>query len=220
VRVWHFYHVWAAGAWVQPATEHFTALTDAGFEGRVTVGLVGPPEDRKVARDILGSQAVPVDAWAEEDEGFEQVTLSAIHRDLHGIPGEIAIFYAHTKGAHHQNDAEDAWRRNMTKQLIFGMPKILGELLGEYDTVGCYWMTPQRNTVPPVSVTTPFYGGNFWWATASYLRTLPPVGPGRYDAESWIGLSNPRAFDCLPGERIYLTNTAAANWAKERAGDG
>jgi hypothetical protein len=44
------------------------------------------------------------------------------------------------------------------------------------------------------------FGGNFWWANANYLRTLPPLRyKDRFDAETWIGLGNPLVHDLLPG---------------------
>jgi hypothetical protein len=194
--------------------EHLRALRCGHFDGQYTIGLVGNAADRRIAQDVIGSQIDNPVTWVEADDGYEQVTLQALYTWLHQTPGEFAILYAHTKGAHRQNEHEDGWRRLMTRELVTTAPRCRKLLTKGYDTVGCLWMTPERNTLPPVPVTTPFYGGNFWWATASYLRTLPPVGNSRHDAEFWIGLGTPRAYDRLPNGRIRLSDEAARNWGK------
>ena len=44
-----------------------------------------------------------------------------------------------------------------------------------YDTVGCHWLTPDAYRQ---IVSSPFYGGNFWWAKADYIRKLPEPTTG------------------------------------------
>jgi hypothetical protein len=50
----------------------------------------------------------------------------------------------------------------------------------------------------------PFFAGNFWWARASYLRTLePPLEESRWQAETWVSLGEPKVYDVLPGWPNY-----------------
>ncbi len=202
----HYYHVFAAGAWSLPLREHVRALGRADFRGDMTVGLVGPAEDRARARDLilirLHEQPLPGPvAWAEADEGFEQVTLRQVHRDVQETPGEYAVLYTHTKGALYNTPWNRAWRRSMTQHVVSGWRDCV-QLLDDSDAVGCHWLTRDSHHDPQAGhfVTTPFFGGNFWMARASYLRTLPPPqDEHRHQAEEWIGLGNPRVHDLLPG---------------------
>ncbi len=202
----HYYHVYASGTWPQPVAEHVAALTVAGFEGDVTVGLVGDPADRSAASGVIGPQleaaGIPV-SWLGWDTGYEQLTLSALRawaQDKHTRP-DATVLYAHAKGSADNSEWNAIWRRSMTHHVV-GRWRECRTLLAEgYDTVGCHWLTPKQHHEPPAHpLTSPMYGGNFWWATAGYLAGLPEPGTeSRWDAESWVGLRNPHAFDMLPG---------------------
>lgn len=204
MKVRHYYHCFAAGAWAEPARDHFTALARSGLDDiALTVGLVGADRDRAVARDriteLCAKWALPVPAWTEAEAGWEQVTLSAIHRDAQGIPGEFAVLYMHTKGAARNLDSSASWRRSMTKALTADWEAHVARLEGGYDAVGCHWVK-----APEWPEQEPFFAGNFWWARASYLRTLePPLNETRWQAETWVSLGKPRIFDALPGWPNY-----------------
>lgn len=202
----HYYHVWAGGSWPVPVREHAQALGAAGFPGPVTVGLVGPPADRQAAREVIeimfATSGAPVpDSWVEADEGYEEVTLSALHRDARAGPADYPVLYAHTKGARDDTAYNAMWRWSMTAHVVGGWRACAGLVSGDYDTAGCHWITPEQYHNPPDHpVLTPMYGGNFWWSRTSYLRRLPaPSQDYRHQAEEWIGLAAPRACDLLPG---------------------
>jgi hypothetical protein len=197
----HYYHAYAGGLWQVPVAEHLAAIGDAALGGMdaMVTGLAGPGTARREARDVIaaGQRAwgcpPHVARWIEADEGWEQLTLQAIHEDVHEIPGELAILYVHTKGAHDDSPVNKGWRRGMTRQVV-GQWQRCTELLAEgYDAVGCHWVVQYPENPP-------FFAGNFWWARASYLRTLaPPVNDSRYTAELWLSQGAPRVFDLVPG---------------------
>lgn len=199
----HFYHVYASGRWEDPVFGHAAALAQSGYRGPVTVGLVGTPRDRDRARDgittLFTAAGAAPDSWIEADSGYEQVTLAPLREYSAAHSG--AICYAHTKGAANTSHLTPYWRRSMTRHVIGRWRECVRLLKCGYDTAGCHWLTPERHHQPPLFiVTSPFYGGNFWWATTEYLRRLPPPGTAsRYDAEGWIGLGHPTAADLLPG---------------------
>jgi hypothetical protein len=199
----HFYHVYASGAWAQPAAEHLDALELTGLPARITVGLVGAAADRDAFRQVLGGRFAALDpqvAWVEADDGFEQVTLAALHAQVRA-DRRGTVFYAHTKGAYSDTGFNQAWRRSMTRHCVYGWYRC-SQILehGGFETAGCHWITPEQFGGSPWFVKTPMYGGNFWWATACYLAGLPPPGTAeRHQAEEWIGLGAPLAFDLLPG---------------------
>ena len=206
MRIRHFYHVYAAGGWKDAVAEHAIALGQAGFRSPVTIGLVGDKDDRFRARERITAQfrweGAPLpDTWIEADAGFEQVTLAKLHEYARSCRGEEAILYAHTKGALSNTPLNEHWRRSMTRHVVGDWMKCFLLVQSGYDTAGCHWLTPERHNDPPAyPVTTPMYGGNFWWARTGYLRRLPEPGTDyRHQAEEWVGLGNPRAADLLPG---------------------
>lgn len=201
----HFYHVYAGGAWAEPVTEHIAALRAACLAPAMTIGLIGPAQDRRIAKDAIGGRLAPlllpeVD-WIEQDSGFEELTLAAVRQWAAAAPADAVVLYAHTKGAYHPDGGNAEWRRSMTRHVVGDWDSCLRLLEDGHDTVGCHWLTPERHHRPPTHpVVSPFYGGNFWWARASYIRRLPAVATSdRFAAEQWIGLGNPRAADLLPG---------------------
>lgn len=146
-------------------------------------------------KEAFADNDVFVKKWVEESSGFEQVTLSTLQSDLVGKK-KSAVLNAHTKGAYNSTQFNAKWRRSMIRRVISDWARCLDRLI-DADIVGCHWLTPERF---PESVVTPFFGGNFWWARSDYLNRLPPIrNRTRYDAEHWIGLGNPKAWDLLPG---------------------
>jgi hypothetical protein len=117
------------------------------------------------------------------------------------------VLYAHTKGAAAPGPHQDAWRRSMTCALLSELGRNLEALEADYDAVGSHWLTPEefppeRRYVDGRWTTTPYFGGNFWLASASFLRALPePPLESRHDAEAWIGRGPrpPRALNLVPG---------------------
>lgn len=203
----HYYHVYAAGGWVQPVREHMRALSEARLRDMHTIaGIVGPERDRKLARDGLswytsGFGLCRPERYVEADEGWEQVTLQAIYQDVHETPGEYLVLYCHTKGAHRDTPGNTDWRRAMTSALV-GRWRDCTALLegGEFDAVGCHWIR-----APEWPEQVPFFAGNFFWAKASYLRTLPePPNETRWQPEVWVsGDGTARVYDMLPGYPSY-----------------
>jgi hypothetical protein len=197
--------VWADGSWKVPVHEHLRALRDSRFNGSVHVGIVGTPENREAAEHYFVKFWSPAVDWcAKADDGFEQVTLNALHEYVHEDDAARHVLYAHTKGAFQESVQRDLWRESMTAHLVRHGGDLAVPLLETYDAVGLHWLTPEE--FPHRGITTPFFGGNFWWATAAYLRTLPRPGTSnRFDAEAWIGLGDPKVAVFQPGWPPYDT---------------
>jgi hypothetical protein len=201
-----FYHLWADGAWSEPLIEHAAAMRQAGLDraaASVVVGVVGADANRVAARitasHLLARARV---TFVEAETGWEQVTLAAVADAAAACDGEAAFLYCHSKGAMDDTPVNAAWRRAMTGALVSGWRRCL-DLLDGAETVGCHWLTPEQW---PACVSTPFWGGNFWWARASYLARLPPLANRhRHDAEAWVGSGEPRpaAADLSPGWPAY-----------------
>lgn len=205
-RLAHYYHAYLAQGWRSIVTEHLDALTRSGLAERLGIlhlGLVGTPSARAACARLC-QERMPVEVTAEEDEGWEQTTLTALHR---AATQWDAVLYAHTKGVSNPRDEWAAtWRRSMTLALVAGWQECV-RCLYTCEAVGCHWLTPGwYDIVLPryrgrIEVHAPFFGGNFWWAQASLIQRLnPPLSNTRHDAEMWIGSALPMpVHDCTPG---------------------
>ncbi len=193
----HFYHIYADGSWETPASEHFTALTKAGFDGDIHIGIVGRPAQRDAVVSYAGTLPLPITIAAQAGEGYEQVTLDALHDWAATAPAETPVLYAHTKGSAFGTSISGDSRRAMDYcQIHHWRERVQALASGDYDAVGCHWLTPGE--FPHIGPT-PFFAGNYWWAQAGYLATLsPPQRNTRYDAERWVGTGNPRILDTSP----------------------
>ncbi len=204
----HYYHAYADGNWREPVVEHLSALRSIDEPMAVTVGLVGSADNRSQVKEEFARYDLAVDRWVEADTGWEQVTLDVLREDVlvgHNSP----VLYAHTKSAHDSSYINRAWRMSMSMHVVYGWKHCMTNL-DSVDAVGCHWLTPEKW---PTLVTSPFFGGNFWWAIPEYLRTLPSLATNsRWDAESWIGLSDPKVLDLLPGwPALHLFSQGAIN---------
>lgn len=121
------------------------------------------------------------------------------------IPGheDWLVLYHHTKGVTHPHEvAYNHWRWRMETACVENWRTCVADLSRGFDAAGCHWLTPEKY---PGMVTSPFFGGTFWWAKASYLKQLPqlpePTWGNRFEAESWIGRRRPYPIvrDYLPG---------------------
>lgn len=198
MQIDHFYHIYANGQWRQPLEEHILALNYSGLLPHIEnmyVGYVGSI-DNIVAAEAEVTANLSTTTVARSPVGWEQETMSHIPRLVNKNP----VLYAHTKGSSHVNPFTAAWRRSMTKECIINWQRALDALNG-YDTAGCHWLRAEDGKW--------FFGGTFWWATADYLRTLPPIGyDNRFQAEHWIGLNpNVKAFDLKPGHPGEIHNS-------------
>jgi len=193
----HYYHVWVDGVWREAVREHVAALRAAEFEGDVVISLVGDAAKRRQAFELFDVvDSVNVVTWYEFDEGDEPLTLEVLRADLKTMYDDTPVLYAHTKGAAFPSPLNDAWRRSMTRYVV-GEWRTCVRLLEDHDAVGTHWLTKEQF---PGLIGIPFFGGNFWWARADYLRRLPPVPlNSRWDAEGWIGMEDPRVINLLPG---------------------
>jgi hypothetical protein len=186
-RLRHFYHVYAGGDYEDAVAGHGEAMRAAGLDVAPEVGIVGTPGavEGAVARLAVHLPGFRVAATAEA--GFEHVTLAVLHEAARRAAPGTPFFYAHTKGATSRGTRSVVWRREMTDVCV-GQWRDCTRALAAVDAAGCRWIGERR-----------IFAGNFWWARAGYLASLPPPYPGRQGAEDWIGTGQVRVADLLPG---------------------
>jgi hypothetical protein len=114
--------------------------------------------------------------------GNEFVTLDLIEKDKQKFGDSDYILYLHTKGASRIEKDNyyivESWRRVMD---YFNIEKVKNVFKlfekTNYNTYGIL-MVEQKNGQ--------FYGGNFWWMTSEYAKTIDTTGvskSNRYNAE-------------------------------------
>ena len=193
MRLGHYYHIYADGAWEPIFGEHWEKLRESGLLFMlefIRVGVVGSEENRAKVRETLPM----VDIVAEESEGWEQVTLNKLLQGAQSFDG--AIFYAHTKGAWSDSDLAHTWRVSMTYDTVTRWRECV-EALYKVEAAGPYWLHSHE---PEHRDHKHFFAGNFWWARTDYLRRLdPPKNEHRFQAEGWVGLAEPTVHNMREG---------------------
>jgi hypothetical protein len=170
------------------AAEEMTIGVNGGQEDVAIARLFAPPNAKIVPHGIGTTTEIPtmnlIRQWLPK------------HKDW-------KVLYGHFKGVSHPFLPSDmAWRERMEQACVWGWRNCVQELENGTDACGCHWLTPEKC---PGQVAGPFFGGTFWWSTAKYLLTLPPLPAAtwdnRYEAERWIGRGprRPKVLDLYPG---------------------
>lgn len=93
---------------------------------------------------------------------FEFPTLEMVARFAVQNP-EYLVLYLHTKGASHQIASVADWRACMLYWIVERWQECVAKFERNFDAVGVSVVdTPIRH-----------FQGNFWWATAKHIATLP-----------------------------------------------
>jgi len=196
MKIAHFYHVYADGNWEDIAQDHVRNLEYSGLLGELDdmfLGIVGSKANRDAVRRELPGVVV-----AEADEGWEQLTLQALHD--YAQENQAKVFYAHTKGAWSSDPIAEPWRVSMTHDTVTRWQEC-ASMLNLVEAVGPFWI---ESLMPEHRDHEHFFGGNFWWARSTYLAKLEPVKTEhRYQAEGWIGLGTPSIFNMRPGNPTW-----------------
>lgn len=180
--------------------EQMKALTVSGlFTRAARVFVCCSAEDAPTVNSLVphGTLVTLLPAGARS----ELPTL-ALLREWLTAHADYYVFYHHLKCATRTDDLCKAWRGCMTRHLVHGWQKCVEKLDAGCDAVGTHWLTPEQY---PKLVAFPYFGGNYWWASALFLLTrfsIPATAQRReefYLAESWIGMGKrPRIHDFHP----------------------
>jgi len=162
-----------------------SGLLDAADE--FYVGVNGDADDVEIVRLFVPCKKVQFIAHGL-GATTEIPTLNVLRKWLPGHE-EWNVVYAHSKGVCYPDHLlYHAWRRCLERTVVWGWRDCLDEIAKGRDSCGAHWMTPEQF---PGKVESPFWGGTFWWATAKFLLSLPPLPPptwkNRFEAENWIG---------------------------------
>lgn len=211
ISIW--YHTILSGGTVPIDTEYaalimqeqMEALTKSGLReesDEFYIGVNGDSDDANIARMLCPCPHVKIlvngsEATTEIPTLFALATWAKQHPDWY-------VLYFHIKSVTHPREMlYTNWRRRMERAVIWGWKNCVADLDAELDSAGAHWLTPEQ--FPRLVKDTPFWGGNFWWATSNFIRTLPslplPTWENRFEAEHWIGRGpkRPVVHDYCPG---------------------
>ena len=205
IAIW--YHCVLSGPRI-PNGDHAIAILSEQMHALKRSQLAAAADSFTVAINGNDSDALTLCSLAPEKAGLvinsggQSEIPTLVHLRARLQPG-WAIFYHHLKGVSHPGEAAyDNWRHRMEEVCVWNWKQCVIDLGRGYDAVGCHWLTPEKF---PGAVTSPFFGGTFWWARSEYLMQLPPLPPdsfeNRYHAEGWIGTRRPypTVMDYIPG---------------------
>jgi len=186
-----------------------TGLIDAASE--IIIGINGGEESAPIGNLFLPNKATKLYHGLKTRN--ECRTIVAMEDWVKTHP-EWYVLYLHAKGSTHKKNAPYQgtvipWREGMMHAVVDNWRQCVADLDAGFESVGRQWMSG-----PGMPGNQSIWAGNFWWAKASFLATLPSIMQtdrvklsgidsveSRYEAEVWIG-NGPR----LPKVRDYIVN--------------
>ena len=179
--IYGIYHIFCDANWKEMVREQMQHLADSGLleaSNRLYISCIARNnEDIMELVDILRQYAADKIEFVQTKGITYQTTLNQEDREFRGFVDKIV-----------------AWRRMMEYFLMNQWKVAVNTLKAGYDTYGCYLFPPFKNKM---------YAGNFWWAKASYFRTLPALDEdtklhNRFMAEEWLlSLPGVKAFSAF-----------------------
>jgi hypothetical protein len=184
-----FYHAWGGGASHIIVPEQLKRLKASGLYDEADYLFAYTSGESRIPDQPDTDKLLTT--WNKE-ETWELRTLSELHTWAKDNQ-DTYILYMHTKGASRYYNCTNDWRLLMEYYTIDNYKTCIKLLDAGADMVGV-------NLHPgPV----PHYSGNFWWAKANYISSLPPISfeskngnPARMNAEFWP-VSGTGIFECL-----------------------
>lgn len=210
-----FYHVAMMNNYEEVFQEQIQTLQKSQILSNIIfhINFVGPQKNKKrllkYIKELDSKYNIKIYTY-EKLEDYEFSTLNLLKRSTFQGTRNI-VGYIHTKGVSKPDDTgRIEWRKRMMKDCILKWRECF-ELLNYHDICGRNWKTNLIKRFTSNSYGR--YAGNFWWATESYIRTLPnplKFKKERFLAEIWIGMSSraPKLFDWRKGHSIFPTEYA------------
>ena len=222
--VYGIYHIFCDANWKEMVREQMQHLADSGLleaSNRLYISCIARnDEDIMELEDILQQYSADKIEFVSKTTNPQRFEFPALDYMYEKSQHEDFLFYYfHTKGITyqttlHQEDREFrgfvekivAWRRMMEYFLMNQWKVAVNTLEAGYDTYGSYLFPPFKNKM---------YAGNFWWAKASYFRTLPALDEdtklhNRFMAEEWLlSLPGVKAFSAFDtGRPVFCQDSA------------
>lgn len=198
------YHVAGIGPlWQGIVAEQLDQLRAAGLTSVLCTHVgAGLADLQRLARE----RAIELTVCSSDKDVtlYERPGIRLVHRLAHA--GDEPVLYLHSKGVS-RTAPEDAfnhdWRRLMMREVVGGWRERVADIEAGHDAVGVNWWTAPGMT---------HFSGNFWVASAAWLRRLPDPDAHyqtRWSCEQYVGsVPGCRAKSLLCGDRKF--------WAEDR----
>jgi hypothetical protein len=192
-----FYHVWLVNHWRDLVAEQLGRFRACGLGELcpLTIGAIGSSEDvGELACMLSGLQAMVVNLGPDGDQ-FEYPTLELLR--AYCRQNDDPVLYFHSKGVSIKDcPSKGKHRKDMEAFVLDRWRDCVAALGAGFDVAGVRFRLKRG----PLD----YFAGNFWWARADYIRTLPDfVIQTRYDAELWVFQGNPKAFEHVAEEPLF-----------------
>ena len=205
-----YYHVWSPGSsdiWRLLIDEQIKRMTKSALQFNVDVYCcISGPQHVAIAEMISCYDWINILVSTADERRFEGETLTRLHSACVARPDLEAVGYIHTKGIRHFPGASPATFRAVNSWrhfLEWGTIDRWRDGIGNLQTVDVVGVNFRDKPWP-------HFSGNFWWASASYVRSLPAPDERmlnlervldvddatleRTNYERWIGIGNPKTF--------------------------
>lgn len=170
-----FIHVGRVGRWTEILTDQWRRLEESGLveeADRIYYGEVG--ETGPDASTVLNGSKTEQLYFDPDASLFELTTFEEMKKVCEGCP-DARVLYMHTKGASRPHGNVDLWRR-LLEYWVVGQRDTCVRLLDDYHTVGVNLV---NDGVWEMRIGDEahcwHYSGNFWWARASHVASLPAI---------------------------------------------
>lgn len=198
---------------IEIVCEQMAGLKQSGLEdaaSEICIGVNGDP-DSAAFSELLPQNALVVYHGLQCKS--ENRTIQLIEERVKKLEREAYVCYFHVKGASFPpgDSFRSRWRNRMFRCVVLGWRDCVEALDNGADACGCHYLRPENY---PGLVEFEYFGGNFFWSKASFLKTLPPIAESpavkqhgidafesRYESEGWIGRGSrrPKVMDFSPG---------------------
>jgi len=194
--IYVFYHFFArpGSDWTWALDQQLQLLKQSGLPNvaEINMCVTGKIDLEYVARRYPFVNVIDVRS-IDHPNIFEGQTLRAIHQA--DLPDDAYVLYFHNKGATSNSTYVAAWRDCLNYEMVTKWRLCISALDG-YDVVGVSDTHVQRSNYVITS-------GNFWWATAKYLKTLPdPI-----DSTQYLDKHHPGDYDYRYCFERWITST-------------
>jgi hypothetical protein len=198
---YHFYIPDTPSHWELLLYEQLDCIEGSGLQHHCEVEMCvsSNQENYKKLQEIIKSYSFLKSSWFDTDieenkNHYEGTTLLKLYDECDSYDN---VGYIHSKGMTSLSKQVNRWRKVLEYGVIEKWNDNINALNKGYDVSGIFWSQASYH-----------FGGNFWWAKSSYIKTLPrpviekwdkhnvPIGSdwsGRFRYEGWIGLKNPKA---------------------------
>lgn len=177
-----FIHICTINHWQDVVERQLSKIKASGLYEQcdsISFGVLGNGD---VSSLISRYPKVKVLFQTIDKELYERPTLLNLHSQSRSDPTAL-VLYLHSKGVSRSYaDANITDWSDYMEYFTIECWRDCVEELNDYDVCGVNWRTTPL----------PHFSGNFWWARADYITSLPGhIGRGYYDPEMWIGLRSP-----------------------------